>query len=186
MIKNIEALWQKLAAKLKAFILSKVHNEAIAEDILQEVFIKIHTKIDSVNDETKIQSWIYQITRNLIVDHFRNVQKEQNGLPYLMESEEDEMNDFMTETLDDMLKMMDDLPPEYCEALCLTELKGISQKAYAEKIGISYSGAKSRIQRARLMLKDLLMNCCHYQFDKYGTVIDIHPIHCCCCSQYNH
>jgi len=184
MNEGIEKLWIKLNAKLKMFILSKVHNEVIADDILHEVFIKIHSKIDSVKDETKIQSWIYQITRNLIADHFRNSQKEQNGLPSLIESEEDEKDDFMSETLDDMIKMMDNLPTEYCEALCLTELKGISQKAYAEKIGISYSGAKSRVQRARIMLKDMLMNCCHYQFDKYGTVIDIHPIHCCCCSQH--
>lgn len=184
MNKNTEKLWLKLGVKLKAFILSKVHNEAIADDILQEVFIKIHAKIDSVKDETKIQSWIYQITRNLIIDHFRNSQKEQKAPQFLFENEDNASDDFMSETLDDMLKMMDDLPAEYCEALCLTELAGMSQKTYAEKIGISYSGAKSRIQRARIMLKDLLMNCCHYQFDKYGTVIDIHPVHCCCCSQY--
>ena len=79
--------------------------------------------------------------------------------------------------------MMNNLPPEYCEALCLTELEGLSQKDYAEKIGISYSGAKSRVQRARKILKDMLMNCCHYEFDKYGTVIGIHPVECCCCNK---
>lgn len=182
MKESIEELWLKLGNKLKAFILSKVHDETIADDILQEVFLKIHSKIDTLNDDTKIQSWIYQITRNLIVDYYRGIKKEGQKLPYLFENEEDSSNNFMSEALQYMIKMMDDLPYEYCEALCLTELEGMSQKVYAEKIGISYSGAKSRVQRARKMLKDMLMNCCHYHFDKYGTIIDIYPANCCCCN----
>nr|NQU94206.1 RNA polymerase sigma factor SigZ [Bacteroidota bacterium] len=183
MEKNIEGLWLQFQDKLKAFILSKIPDESVVDDILQDVFIRIHTNIDKLNDDTKIQSWIYQITRNLIADHFRAINKEGRKLPYLFENVEASSDDFMTEALQDMVKMMDDLPPEYCEAICLTELGGMSQKAYAEKIGLSYSGAKSRVQRARLMLKDNLMKCCHYQFDIYGTVIDIHPENCCCCNE---
>jgi RNA polymerase sigma-70 factor (ECF subfamily) len=87
----------------------------------------------------------------------------------------------MDAAISDMLKMMNELPSEYCEALCLTEIDGMTQKQYAKKKGLSYSGAKSRVQRARLMLKDMLLKCCHYQFDKYGTVFDIQPKCCCCC-----
>jgi RNA polymerase sigma-70 factor (ECF subfamily) len=86
----------------------------------------------------------------------------------------------MDTAVSDMIKFMNDLPADYCEALCLTELEGISQKEYALRKGISYSAAKSRVQRGRAMLKDLLLQCCHYSFDKYGTVIDIQP-NCCCC-----
>jgi RNA polymerase sigma-70 factor, ECF subfamily len=77
--------------------------------------------------------------------------------------------------------MMDDLPPEYCEALCLTELEGLSQKEYAERIRIPYSSAKSRVQRSRKLLRDMLLKCCHYEFDKYGTVLSISK-NCCCCN----
>lgn len=179
----MEEIWLKLENKLRGFILSKVHDEFVAADLLQELFIKIHTNIDKVNDRTKIQPLIYQICRNLIIDHFRNYQKElKNKLPDFEEEQEEFTEDFMSETLEDMIKMMSDLPSEYCEALCLTELEGLSQKDYADKIGISYSGAKSRVQRARKMLKDMLMNCCHYEFDKYGTVIGIYPANCCCCN----
>jgi len=182
MNKNVEALWLKFSDNLKGFILSKVHDETIAEDILQEVFIRIHAKIDQLNDDTKIQSWIYQITRNLIVDHFREAKKEKHRSEVLFpETEDDLPNEAMTEAIGDMINMMSNLPPEYCKALCLTELDGMSQKAYAELTGLNYSVAKSRIQRARKMLKDNLMNCCHYQFDKYGTVLEIHPAKCCCC-----
>jgi RNA polymerase sigma-70 factor, ECF subfamily len=180
----MEEIWLKFENKLRAFILSKVHDESVAADLLQEVFIRIHANIDKVNDRTKLQSWIFQICRNLIIDYFRSYQKEQKNRSLAFESEyEETSDDFMSETLEDMIKMMSDLPPEYCEAVCLIELEGMSQKAYADKIGISYSGAKSRVQRARKMLKDLLMNCCHYEFDKYGTVVGIYPANCCCCQK---
>ena len=96
---NIEELWLQLGNKLRAFILSKVHDETIADDILQEVFLKMHLNIDTLNDDTKIQSWIYQITRNLIIDHFRSVKKDRQILPHLFENEEDSNDEFMVETL---------------------------------------------------------------------------------------
>ena len=181
-MEGIEKIWLNFEDKLKAFILGKVKDNAVAEDILQEVFIKIHLKIDTLKDETKFKPWIYQITRNQIIDYFRSNKKELlNDHSETNIEEELTDNKVMEEALLDMIKMMDDLPSEYCEALCLTELEGLSQKEYAEKIGISYSGAKSRVQRSRKMLKDMLMNCCHYEFDKYGTVFNISPKHCCCC-----
>jgi RNA polymerase sigma-70 factor (ECF subfamily) len=178
---NIKQLWLQLNRKLKAFIINKIHDEEAAEDILQEVFIRIHANIDMLKDDSKLQAWIYQITRNLIADHFNNIKKENLFQTASEKEEEDSSTEYMSEALLDMVNMMDGLPPEYCEALCLTELGGMSQKMYAEKIGISYSGAKSRVQRAKIMLKDMLMKCCHYQFDKYGTVLEIHPKGCCCC-----
>ena len=180
----MEEIWLKFENKLFAFIMSKVHDKSVAEDLLQELFIKMHSNIDKVNDHTKFKAWIYQICRNLINDHFRNLKKGNNTQASFFESlYEESEDDYMSDAIEDMIKMMSDMPPEYCEALCLTELKGISQKAYADKAGISYSGAKSRVQRARKMLKDMLMNCCHYELDKYGTVIGIHPANCCCCQQ---
>ena len=178
----MEEIWLKFENRLRAFVLSKIHDKSAADDILQELFIKIHSNIDKLKDETKIQSWIYQICRNLITDYFRSQNRNiPNELTVFNLDDEDGPDEVMTEALEDMVKMMDSLPPEYCEALCLIELGNLSQKAYAEKVGISYSGAKSRVQRARKMLKDSLMNCCHYEFDKYGTVIGIHPANCCCC-----
>jgi RNA polymerase sigma-70 factor (ECF subfamily) len=178
---SIENIWNEFHSGLRSFIFSKVNNEHDASDILQEAFIKIHNNIDKLKDKTRIKPWIYQITRNLIIDYYRarNFKKNISGLmpDVFLPSSSDR---FMDTAINDMIKMMDDLSPEYCEALCLTEIEGLSQKEYAQMKGISYSGAKSRVQRARIMLKDMLMKCCHYQFDKYGTVFDIQP-GCCCC-----
>lgn len=180
---KLEDIWIIFEDRLKSFILSKISDEMAAEDILQEVFIKIHSNIDTLKDDSKIQSWIFQITRNSMNDYFRSIKKANQHLPIPEEVEEDNSSDLMADTLKDMVKMMDELSSEDCEALCLTELGGMSQKDYAKKTGISYSGAKSRIQRAKIKLKDLLMKCCHYQFDKYGTVIGLYPANCCCCAE---
>ena len=181
-MESIENIWSHLHEKLKAFVISKINDQAVAEDILQEVFVKIHLNIGSLNDETKVRAWIYQITRNLISDHYRKVQKEKLPETYFSETEEENLDrEVMDEAVNDLIKMMYQLPPENCEALCLTELEGLSQIEYAQKAGISYTAAKARVQRSRRMLKDMLMNCCHYQFDKYGTVLEITPNSGCCC-----
>jgi RNA polymerase sigma-70 factor, ECF subfamily len=181
-VENIEFLWYQFNSGLRSFIISRINNDTDADDILQNTYLKIHENIHSLKDNSRIKSWIYQITRNLIIDYFRT---EKNNQKLKKEKHElaasSSSGRFVDIAISDMIKTMEDMPPEYCEALCLTEIEGMSQKEFAEKTGLSYSGAKSRVQRARQMLKDMLLKCCHYQFDKYGTVFDIQP-KCCCCS----
>lgn len=178
-------LWNRFSETLRRFILNKVKDEALADDLLQETFIRIHSKIDDLRDETKVQSWVFQISRNIINDHYRKTNPiSVEEVPETMDTEP-ESDEAMTETIRDMVFFMEDLPKQDCQALCQVELAGVSIKDYAEQTGISYTAAKSRVARARYKLSDLLMNCCHYEFDKYGTVISYHPIHCCCCNQHN-
>jgi len=178
---KVEYLWKDFESRLRSFIYSKVPDKDVTEDILQDVFIKIHLKLDTLKDESRLKPWLYQITRNRIMDYYR--QNKSINLSQLARDEQEEETDnkVMDEAMQDMIGMMNDLPREYCEALCLTELEGLSQKEYAVKIGIPYSSAKSRIQRSRKLLKDMLLKCCHYEFDKYGTVLSISK-NCCCCN----
>ena len=177
-------LWIRFSDGLRRFILTKVKNETLADDLLQDIFIRIHSNIDSLQDETKVQAWVYQIARNMINDYYRKSNPQLLAeVPETME-EEKESDEAMTETIRDMVLFMEELPEQDCQALCQIEFAGISVKEYAVNTGISYTAAKSRVARARHKLSDLLMNCCHYEFDKYGTVIDYHPIKCCCCHQY--
>lgn len=176
-----EAIWNQFSTDLRSFIFSKVKNDHDTDDILQNAFLKIHDNINQLKDSSKVKSWIYQVTRNLVNDYFR----EKGKIPLKAELSGNSAafysGRFMDKAISDMIEMMDELSPEYCEALCMTEIEGISQKDYAERTGLSYSGAKSRIQRAREALKNMLLQCCHYQFDKYGTVYNIEPWCCCCC-----
>jgi len=181
MSENIETLYKTFSAGIKSFILAKVKDEAVADDLMQEVFIRVHTRIATLKDSEKVQGWIYQIARNLMLDHFKKPRKEVPLTEQMVVVNEEAPADEMAEALRDMVKMMDHMPPDYCEALCLSELGGLSLQAYADQVGISYTLAKTRVFRARKMLKDMLMQCCHYQFDVYGTVTAIHPPECCCC-----
>jgi RNA polymerase sigma-70 factor, ECF subfamily len=179
---DMEQLWNEFSSGLKLFILSKVEDESDASDILQDTFLKIHENIHQLRDQSRMKPWVYQIARNAIADYFRSNgrNKKSNVIPEEL-SIQISSDQIMDKAIGDMISMMDGLSPEYCEALCLTEIEGMSQKEYATKRGLSYSGAKSRVQRAKAMLKTMLMKCCHYQFDRYGTVIDIQAKCCCCC-----
>jgi RNA polymerase sigma-70 factor, ECF subfamily len=179
----VEAIWQQLSNDLHRFILSKVNDKMTADDLLHETFIRLHARIGTLRDETRLQSWIYQVTRNVITDHFRKFKPAVDDIPDAGAEEQQQDDSVIAEAVQDMIKFMNRMPQEYCEALCLTEIQGLSQKEYAERIGISYSGAKSRVQRARVMLRDMLMKCCHYESDRYGTVMEIHPAGCCCCQE---
>lgn len=181
-MKKTEDIWNQFGEHLRSFILKRVKDENTTKDILQEVFITVHAKIDSLKDEDKVKAWVFQITRNTIIDYFRSINKRFNPKDLDFSNEEDNTKNF--EIVTDLMHMMEELPDDDCEALCLTEFEGFNQKQYAEKKGISYSAAKSRIQRARIKLKDELLKCCHFQFDKYGTILDYHPISCCCCEQH--
>lgn len=178
-------LWNTFSESLHRFILNKVKNEALADDLLQETFIRIHSKIDSLRDETKVQGWVFQIARNIINDHFRKSAPQLTGdLPELREQESAD-DEEMTRAIRGMVEFMEDLPKQDCQAICQVDFEGISIQEYAERTGISYTAAKTRVARARHKLGDLLMNCCHYEFDKYGTVLSYHPIKCCCCNQHS-
>jgi len=180
--KALESVWNQFSDRLHSFIRSRVPDEATAEDILQEVFLRIHAKMGTLKDVGKLESWIYQVTRNAIIDHYRT-QRPTDELPETLGSWEDaHEDDLVTRLAADVREMAEALPEPYREAFVLTAYQGLSQKELAERLGISYSGAKSRVQRARLQVRDMLMTCCHFVFDRRGMVIDYHEPHCCCCA----
>ena len=167
-----EKIWHEYQQKLLAFIRTKVNENDIAEDILQEVFIKIHSQISSLEEETKLRSWIYQITRNTIIDHYRT-KKTQYDLPeWLEQSEPDDEAIIRQELSLCLTPMIKRLPEKYRLAIQLSELEGKNQKEIAESENLSLSGAKSRVQRGIKLLKSLLYDCCTLEVNNYNHIID--------------
>jgi RNA polymerase sigma factor (SigZ family) len=181
MAMTTEQLWEDFHVPLRQFIRAQVRDEAQTDDLLQEVFLKIHTHLDSVRAQEKVGSWLYQIARHVITDHFRSQQnKATTALPddlaeQLIAPEEVAENEAVESLLPCILPMVQRLPLPYRQALLLTEVEGITQKDLAERLGLSFSGAKSRVQRARDKLRELLLDCCHFEFDRRGTIIDYVP-----------
>ncbi len=178
----LESVWNRFNDRLRSFIRSRVPDEEIAEDILQDVFLRIHAKMGTVRDLDRLESWIYQITRHAIVDYYRS-RRTTSELSEALGVWEDALEkDLVTRLAADVREMAEALPEPYREAFMLTAYQSLSQKDLAERLGISYSGAKSRVQRARQKVRDMLMTCCHFEFDRRGMVIDYHLPHCCCCA----
>ncbi len=169
-MKKIENIWHEYQSRLAAFIKSKVA-EDVVDDLLQEVFMKIHLRIGSLKDDTKLESWLYQITRNTITDYYRT--KQISGeLPEWLEQPQPEEEESIRKELSACLEpMVRELPDKYRIAIQLSEMENKTQKEVAEKEGISLSGAKSRVQRGRAMLKNMLDDCCQFEINQKNQVV---------------
>ncbi|MBL4707975.1 MAG: RNA polymerase sigma factor SigZ [Flavobacteriales bacterium] len=169
-----QAIWGDFRNELLGFIKARVNDTNIAEDILQEVFIKIHLNVKSLQTKDRLASWVYQITRNTIIDYYRKKEPLKNAKQISMTFEKslaEELNESNNDFSNCLKSHIEELPEKYQDALKKTSFGGISQKEYAQQMHISYSAAKSRIQRARQQLKDLFVACCAVETDGYGNVI---------------
>lgn len=166
--------------RLRGFIYKRVKDNQLTDDILQDVFLKVQGKIEQLQNNEKIVGWIYQIARNTITDYFRSKSKSIQIEELDFESDHNQLNDCVHYCLQEMLLT---LPEKYREALELAEIKNLSQIELASKLGISYSGAKSRVQRARQMLKEKMEEHYKIKMDSYGNVIVCENRLPCNCSQ---
>jgi len=175
-------IWEQVHKHLRAFILKRVNNDTEADDILQEVFLRVHRQLHSLQDPDRLLSWIFQITRHVIIDHYRSLQKRREspvGLAVDMEEEPASpdvlasvSNEVRTELSDCLRPMLERLPLKYREAVSLVELEGLTNQEAASRLGISVPGMKSRVQRGRRHLKEMLDACCVIELDSRGGVAD--------------
>ena len=177
MLTTTDHIWDEFHVPLQQFIRRRVSDETTAEDVLQDVFLKIHQHMETLRDVRKLESWIYQITRNAIVDSYRSSRPTTtlDAAEVLNSPEELPDDDIVSELLPSIRAMVRSLPELDRQALVLTEYQGLTQKELAERLGLSLSGAKSRVQRAREKLKQQLLECCHFELDRRGHVIDYQP-----------
>ncbi|MBT8490058.1 MAG: RNA polymerase sigma factor SigZ [Deltaproteobacteria bacterium] len=167
-----EKVWKEYHSRLSAFIKSRISDDAVTDDILQNVFLKMHTGLASLKDGTKLQSWLYQLTRNAMIDYCR-LQKPTVDIPEWLIHPETDQGEKVTQELAECLRpMIQLLPKNYREAIILSELSGLTQKEVAQVQGTSVSGAKSRVQRGRALLQKMLAECCNLEFDHRGRLCD--------------
>jgi RNA polymerase sigma-70 factor (ECF subfamily) len=177
---STERAWDTFHTPIKHFILKHIHDEDVAEDIVQDVFLKMHLHIETLKDDKKLQAWLYQIARNTIHDYYRN-KRDIIALSTTFDMPEEPTPEDVAQALLPCIKdIVDHLPEPYREAIILTEYNGLTQKELAEHAHLSFSGAKSRVQRAREKLKQHLLACCHFVLDRRGKIIEYHPHKECC------
>ncbi len=168
-----EKIWQEYELRLRAFIKSRISDDGATDDVLQNVFLKMHAGLASLKDERKLQSWLYQVTRNAIVDYYRSQKSAAIDIPEWFTHAGPDSGEQVTQDLSECLQPMIQLLPEnYRDAIILSELKGLTQKEVAQAKGISLSGVKSRVRRGRALLKEMLIKCCRPEFDAGGRLCD--------------
>lgn len=170
----MEQIYKQYYSRLLSFINSKVHNQEDAKDILSEVFIKIYKNIDNLDSAEKLTSWIFTITRNTIIDFYRKNNKNKNNIEFIEEHifEEKEQLSAINEISNCIEPIINSLKPKYAKALYLSEIKELKQKEIADKLDISSSKIKNIIFRGKNQIKEKLLQCCNYKYDKFGNIID--------------
>lgn len=183
--RDTQRIWQEHGDHLRAFIGRRVNSAADADDVLQEVFLRVHQHAGGLRQRDRLTAWLFQITRNAITDYYRASARRE--LPEsvadtaMLEQVEAmtstaEMNLDADQVRDELASclppMVERLPPHYREAVALVDLTGLTQVQSASRLGLSVSGMKSRVQRGRQSLKGALVECCPVQLDTGGRIID--------------
>lgn len=172
------APWQDVAARLRPFIARRVA-PADLDDVMQDVFLRMQRGLATLRDEERFTSWLFQIARSSIAEHLR--MRARHPLPA-----EDREEDAPTDSDEDdrtaarslagcVSMFVALLPSPYREAVTLVELEGLTTREAADMVGISVSGMKSRVQRGREQLRQLLETCCEIAVDARGKVTGYEP-----------
>lgn len=182
MNQTITHIWNKFHNQLRQVIMRKVKNPADAEDILQDVFVSIQLNFQKVTGAENTLQYISAMVRNAVADYFRK-NKDSHSLD-LQEIElptdsiEDDLNTTIAHSW--IKPFINQLPEKYKEALIQTEFKKVPQNQLAAQLNISYSAAKSRVQRGREKLRKLIVECCTIESDKYGNIQEVAKRNCRC------
>lgn len=163
-------------AQLKGFVQKRILDKDEANDILQQLYLKVYKHCEQLPEVKNMKAWLYQITRNAVYDFFREHSRYQSITELEVEDLPEDTRHNVEALVEPLISL---LPQEYAEALRLSELEGVSQKEIAERLGISYSGAKSRVQRGREKLKALFIECCHLEFSHDGSIVSASIKHTC-------
>lgn len=186
---DIQTAWQEVSDRLRAFVAKRVADQAEVDDILQEVFLRTHQKVESLRDPRRLVPWLFQITRHAVADHYRAPARGREvpgGLAADLEAahhlgvgpsagdgpDSGRLREELAGCLRPLIARLSD---EYREAITLVELEGLAQNAAARRLGLSASGMKSRVQRGRRQLKRLLDECCLIQLDRRRAVTAYAP-----------
>lgn len=170
---STEHVWQEMSQKLRQFFRRRLADEHLAEDLLQETFVRIHNGLHSLQESERLAAWVYRIAHRTLADYARQGQAAREFLPTSRLAVEESSRENYNEVVGGWLgQMVQSLPDTYRTAVELAEIKGITQREVSEQLGVSLSGAKSRVQRGREKLKALLLDCCHIEMDRRGNVVD--------------
>jgi len=159
-----------------AFVERRVGSRALAEDILQDAFVRGVERADQVRDEESIRAWFYRLLRNAVIDHQRRHGASDRMLDAFakeLESAESPPPDVVDVVCKCVAELATTLKPEHREALERIEIDGVAVKDYGAEIGITANNAGVRVFRARQALREQVKRAC-------GTCAEHGCVDCTC------
>lgn len=172
---QLEHAFVALRTDVVRFVARRVPADAV-DDLTQEIFLKMHTHAAELRDSDRVAPWLFRIARNAVVDHLRR-RRSHASLEAVDEPavQEETVPNFNAEMAAWLGPTLDLLPEAYREALVFTEIEGLTQRELAERTGLSLSGAKSRVQRAKQLLEGIVRACCDLEVDARGNIVACSP-----------
>ncbi|RKF18697.1 RNA polymerase sigma factor SigZ [Alginatibacterium sediminis] len=160
--------WQNHKEQLGAYVRTRIDDVDAVDDILQDVYIKASSNLHQLKSRGSLKAWLYRIAHNTIMDFYRTRQPF-DELPEDLVAEESDTGRQAREELAQCLgPLIDELSEKYATPLRLAELEGVSQQDIADQLGLSLSGAKSRVQRGRVKFREQMMACCDFEIGREG------------------
>lgn len=168
-----DARWLAFTEPLRAFLRRRVPPWMDADDVAQEVFLRLARHRATLDDVDDVEAWIFRVARTALTDAWRAEQRRRarssdtdpDELPL-----PDDVDDGRHEITACVLPFIAALDEPSRRALELTALQGLTQDEAARREGISLSGMKSRVQRARERVLREVQHCCGVQRDARGIV----------------
>ena len=167
---EISSLWIKYKEGLKYYILKKVKNEEMANDLSHEVLMKVYNSCCSNIEIKNVKSWMFQIAHNTTIDYLKKQTRFIENIPENYDN--DDQNVFLeSDGIVELLIKL--LPKKYAVPLELSDIKEFKQKEVAEKLNLSLTATKTRIQRARTLLKEKIIECSNLEQDENKNLISL-------------
>lgn len=166
---EFEAIVNNFSKTLRRYIVFSTKNESIADDILQEVFIKLYENSDKLKSQEKLKSWLYAVTKNTIADYYRK-NKKTEFLPDDISAQAEEPTCY-DEIGKCVLQLMPSIPKGYSEIIRLYDYKELSAVEISQMLNMPLATVKSKVQRGRKKIKEALLECCEFELDKNGAPI---------------
>ena len=175
-METLHDIWTDLGGRVRAFVGKRVNDDHEADDITQDVMLKVQSQLDALPPENKLPAWVLAVARNATIDHYRSRAVRNHAdiadLDPADDAAEAERQSAVRDLTPCLTRMIEQLPEPYREAMKLADIEGLSQQEVADRAGISLSGAKSRVQRARQQLRAMILDCCRVERDGRGNVVD--------------
>ena len=167
---DASSLWSNYKNGLEFYILKKVKDKEIANDLVHEVLMKMYNACCSDKEIKNVRSWMYQIAHNTTVDFFKKENKFTNEIPELFEEDDNNMYEDAQKLVKPLIQL---LPEKYAVPLHLSDIEEMKQADVSKKLNLSLTATKSRIQRARKLLKEKIIACSILELDSKEKLISI-------------